>query len=320
MNDATPGSAVESGRDAVAVIVPCYNEAATVADVIGGFRAALPEARIVVYDNNSTDDTAARALAAGAEVRTERRQGKGYAVRRAFADIEAEIYVLVDGDATYDAPSAPGMVTRLVDERLDMIVGRRRQAAESVWRAHHRFGNRLLTSAVQRLFGSDMRDMLSGYRVFSRRFVKSFPAMSREFEIETELTVHALELQLPVAECDTPYYARPEGSHSKLETWRDGFRILFSILRLFMLQRPFRLFAIMAAAVFAAASALFAPVFVEYLKTGLVPRLPTAIFAATAYAMSFVGVVLGVVLHAIVIGRIETKRLAWLALGSGPRR
>ena len=320
MNDSALGSTVETGGDGIAVVIPCYNEAATVADVIRGFRAALPKARIVVYDNNSADDTAARALAAGAEVRDERRQGKGYAVRRAFADIEANIYVLVDGDATYDAPSVPGMVTRLIDERLDMIVGRRQQAADSVWRAHHRFGNRLLTSAVQRLFGSDMRDMLSGYRVFSRRFVKSFPAMSREFEIETELTVHALELQLRVAEYDTPYYARPEGSHSKLETWRDGFRILFSILRLFILQRPFRLFAIMAVIVFAAASALFAPVFVEYVKTGLVPRLPTVIVVATAYAVSFVGVVLGAVLHAIVVGRFETKHLAYLALGSGPSR
>jgi glycosyltransferase involved in cell wall biosynthesis len=212
----------------IAVLVPCFNEEAAVASVVSAFRKALPTAQIYVYDNNSRDRTAEVARAAGAEVRNERRQGKGHVVRRMFADIDADVYVLVDGDATYDAPSAPGMVERLVDDRLDMVVGLRVDQEQAAYRRGHRTGNWLLTSFLSSVFGQAFTDILSGYRVFSRRFVKSFPVLSDGFEIETELTVHALELAMPVTEVETPYYARPEGSVSKLNTWRDGFRILGS--------------------------------------------------------------------------------------------
>ena len=217
----------------VAVLVPCFNEEAAVATVVAGFRKALPSAEIFVYDNNSTDRTIAVARAAGAQVRSERRQGKGHVVRRMFADIDADIYVLVDGDATYDAASAPRLIDALLSERLDMVVGLRVDQAEAAYRRGHRTGNRMLTSFLASVFGQAFKDTLSGYRVFSRRFVKSFPVLSDGFEIETELSVHALELALPVAEIETPYYARPEGSFSKLNTWRDGFRILGTILKLY---------------------------------------------------------------------------------------
>jgi glycosyltransferase involved in cell wall biosynthesis len=214
------------GQYSVAVLVPCYNEEVAVAKVVKDFHAALPDAAIFVFDNNSTDNTAAAACAAGAEVYQEKRQGKGYVVRRMFTDVEADVYVLVDGDATYDAPSAVAMIERLLEDRLDMVVANRVDSDEAAYRAGHRTGNWLLTSFVASVFGSGLKDMLSGYRVFSRRFVKSFPVLSGGFEIETELTIHALELGLPVAEIDTPYYARPAGSASKLNTWGDGFRIL----------------------------------------------------------------------------------------------
>ena len=220
-------------RHRVAVLVPCYNEEVAIAKVVKDFRAALPAAAIFVFDNNSTDNTAEAARAAGAEVYEEKRQGKGYVVRRMFTDVEADIYVLVDGDATYDAPSAPAMIERLLDDRLDMVVANRVDREEAAYRAGHRTGNWLLTGFVASVFGPTFNDMLSGYRVFSRRFVKSFPVLSGGFEIETELTVHALELGLAVAEIDTPYYARPKGSASKLNTWSDGFRILCTIVRLY---------------------------------------------------------------------------------------
>src|SRR6478609_7422283 len=215
----------------IAVLLPCHNEEAAVAEVVGAFRTALPSAMIYVYDNNSADRTIDIAQAAGAVVRTERHQGKGYVVRRMFADVDADIYVLADGDATYDAPSAPAMVVRLIDEKLDMVVGARAHRDEAAYRRGHQTGNWLLTAFVTNIFGQSFSDMLSGYRVFSRRFVKSFPVLSGGFEIETELTIHALELELPVAEVNTPYYARLSGSASKLNTWRDGFRILFTIFR-----------------------------------------------------------------------------------------
>src|SRR6516164_9464540 len=217
----------------VAVLVPCYNEEKAIRQVIEGFRAALPEATIYVYDNNSSDRTIEVARAAGAVVRREVHQGKGHVVRRMFADVEAEVYVLVDGDATYDAPSSRMMVEQLLAENLDMVVGARAERAEKTYRRGHRTGNRLLTGFVARALGRPVGDMLSGFRVFSRRFVKSFPALSRGFEIETEFTVHALELDLPIAEVPTPYYARPEGSQSKLSTWYDGFRILRTIIKLY---------------------------------------------------------------------------------------
>src|SRR5258707_15658751 len=222
----------------VAVLVPCYNEEATIADVVRAFRSELPDAVVYVYDNNSTDKTQDVARAAGALVRRETHQGKGFVVRRMFADVDADIYLLVDGDATYDAPSAKAMIARLVDERLDMVVATRVDHEEAAYRRGHRTGNRLLTGFVQHIFGRSFTDMLSGYRAFSRRFVKSFPVLSGGFEIENELTIHALELGLPVAEVATPYYARPKGSASKLNTWRDGSRILWTIARLYKSERP----------------------------------------------------------------------------------
>ena len=297
----------------IAVLVPCYNEADTVAQVVAGFREALPKARIVVCDNNSEDGTAGIARAAGAEVRHEALQGKGHAVRRMFADLEADIYILVDGDATYDAPSAPAMVGMLLDRDLDMVVARRRPAAGKAYRPGHRFGNRLLSGAVRRLFGVAVRDVLSGYRVFSRRFVKSFPGQAEEFEIEAELTIHALGLRLPVGEMDVPYYPRPRGSYSKLNTWRDGFLISFAVIRLFAVERPFRFFLSLALAFFAAATVLFVPVFDEYLRTGLVPKLPSLVVSVGSYALAFACAIVGVVLQAVSVGRREAKRLAWLA-------
>src|SRR6266567_9600887 len=226
----------------VAVLVPCFNEAAAIATVVADFRKSLPTADIYVYDNNSTDRTIAVAREAGAEVRSERRQGKGHVIRRMFADVDADIYVLVDGDATYDASSAPRMIDILLSEHLDMVVGLRVDRSEAAYRRGHRTGNWMLTSFLSQVFGRDFKDILSGYRVFSRRFVKSFPVLSDGFEIETELSVHALDLALPVAEIETPYYARPEGSFSKLNTWRDGFRILGTILKLYRSEKPLRFF------------------------------------------------------------------------------
>jgi len=226
----------------VAVLVPCYNEERAIAKVIADFRAALPSATVYVYDNNSTDGTVAAAKQAGGVVRRETHQGKGYVVRRMFNDIEADIYVLVDGDATYDAPSAPAMIDKLIEDRLDMVVATRVDREEAAYRPGHRTGNRLLSGFVANIFGRAFTDILSGYRVFSRRFVKSFPILSGGFEIETELTVHALELELPVGEAPTPYYSRPVGSASKLSTWQDGFRILWTILKLYRAERPLSLF------------------------------------------------------------------------------
>lgn len=299
---------------AVAVIIPAWNEASTIAKVVTDFREALPGARLSVYDNNSSDPTARAARAAGAEVRPEPRQGKGHVVRRALADIEADVYVLVDGDATYDAPSAPGMVELLLAQQLDMVVARRRLTGKGAYRPGHQFGNWLLTATVRRIFGSGLNDLLSGYRVFSRRFVKSFPTPSTGFEIETELSIHALALQLPVAEIDTPYFARPEGSHSKLGTWRDGVSILGTILRLFVFECPLRFFSLLALALVVAATVLFAPVLLEYLQTGLVPRLPTMLAAASVYTSAFLSIVVGAVLHTTALGRLEAKRLAYLAV------
>src|SRR3954452_2069149 len=262
----------EMAQPRIAVLVPCFNEEAAVATVVAGFRNALPSAEIYVYDNNSSDRTKAVAAEAGAEVRSERRQGKGHVVRRMFADIDADIYVLVDGDATYDAVSAPRMVDALVSERLDMVVGLRVDKVQAAYRTGHRAGNRMLTGFLSAVFGQAFTDILSGYRVFSRRFVKSFPVLSDGFEIETELAVHALELALPVAEIETPYYARPEGSFSKLNTWRDGFRILGTILKLYRSEKPLRFFTAIGIFLILISVGFAIPVLVTYLETGLVPR------------------------------------------------
>ena len=263
----------------VAVLVPCFNEEAAIATVVGDFRKALPAAEIFVYDNNSRDRTVEVARAAGAEVRSERRQGKGHVVRRMFADIEADIYVLVDGDATYDAPSAPRMIDALVNDHLDMVVGVRVDQSTAAYRRGHRTGNRMLTGFLATVFGEAFRDILSGYRVFSRRFVKSFPVLSDGFEIETELSVHALELALPVGEIETPYYARPAGSVSKLNTWRDGFRILGTILKLYRSEKPLRFFTAIGGLPALVSIGLAVPIVITFLEEGLVPRLPTAVLS-----------------------------------------
>src|SRR5664279_3924818 len=299
-------------RYKIAVLVPCYNEEVAVAKVVKDFRAALPSATIFVFDNNSTDKTAAAARAAGAEVFQEKRQGKGFVVRRMFTDVEADIYVLVDGDATYDAPSAPAMIERLLADRLDMVAGNRVDREEAASRAGHRTGNWLLTSFVTEVFGHTIKDMLSGYRVYSRRSVKSFPVLSCGFELETELTIHAVELGLAVAQIDTPYYARPAGSASKLNTWRDGFRILRTIVRLYRAERPLPFFTGIGLALTIASVGFATPVVVTYLETGLVPRLPTAVLATGLMILAFLSAAIGLVLDTVTRGRREMKLLAYL--------
>jgi glycosyltransferase involved in cell wall biosynthesis len=297
----------------IAVLVPCYNEEAAVAAVVKGFRQALPAAQIYVYDNNSKDRTADVAREAGAEVRSERRQGKGHVVRRMFADIDADVYVLVDGDATYDAPSAPRMIEKLLAEHLDMVVGLRVDQEQAAYRRGHRTGNYMLTSFLSSVFGQAFKDILSGYRVFSRRFVKSFPVLSDGFEIETELTVHALELAMPVAEVETPYYARPEGSFSKLNTWGDGFRILRTILKLYRTEKPLRFFTAIGAFLALVSIGLAIPILVVYLETGLVPRLPTAVLSTGLMIVAVLSVSSGLVLDTVTRGRREMKLLAYLS-------
>ena len=298
----------------VALLVPCHNEEATVAAVIAGFGESLPAARCHVFDNRSSDATAAIARAAGADVHPVALRGKGNVVRRAFADIEADVYVMVDGDATYDAAAAPRLVRRLLDGGLDMVVGARVDQDPAAYRAGHRFGNRLLTRCVGQLFGDTFEDMLSGYRVFSRRYAKSFPAHASGFEIETELAVHALQLRMPVAEMATAYSARPEGSASKLNTYRDGARILGTIVRLFKSERPLLFFSIGAVAAFSASLLLAAPLLVTYLETGLVPRFPTAILCVALALLAALALACGLILGTVTRGRIEAKRLAYLAI------
>ena len=297
----------------IAVLVPCYNEEAAVAAVVKGFRQALPAAQIYIYDNNSRDRTADVAREAGAVVRTERRQGKGHVVRRMFADIDADIYLLVDGDATYDAPSAPRMIEKLLAEHLDMVVGLRVDKEQAAYRRGHRTGNWMLTSFLSSVFGQAFKDILSGYRVFSRRFVKSFPVLSDGFEIETELTVHALELAMPVAEVETPYYARPEGSFSKLNTWGDGLRILRTILKLYRSEKPLRFFSVIGAFLALVSIGLAIPVLVVYLETGLVPRLPTAVLSTGLMIVAVLSISSGLVLDTVTRGRREMKLLAYLS-------
>jgi glycosyltransferase involved in cell wall biosynthesis len=297
----------------IAVLVPCFNEETAVGAVIADFRKALPSAEIFVYDNNSSDRTAAVARDAGVQVRSERRQGKGRVVRRMFADVDADIYVLVDGDATYDAASAPRMIETLLSDHLDMVVGVRIDQAEAAYRPGHRIGNRMLTGFLSAVFGQAFKDILSGYRVFSRRFVKSFPVLSDGFEIETELSVHALELALPVAEIETPYYARPEGSVSKLNTWRDGFRILGTILKLYRSEKPLRFFTGIGIVLSLISIALSIPVLVTYLEQGLVPRLPTAVLSMGLMILAVLSVSSGLVLDTVTRGRREMKLLAYLS-------
>lgn len=300
----------------IAVLIPAYNEAATIGDVVRSFRAALPNCRIYVYDNNSYDNTAKLARDAGAIVRREPLQGKGHVVRRMFTDIEADVYVMVDGDATYDAAAAPRLVSRLIETQADMVVGARITEEKAAYRAGHRLGNRMLTGLVSTIFGDRFTDMLSGYRAFSRRFVKSYPALASGFETETELTVHALELDMITAEISTPYGARPEGSVSKLSTFRDGFRILGTIGRLMRDERPLMFFGALAGVITLAALVLGAPIIAEYMATGLVPRFPTAFLCGTLGVLAAISLVSGVILETVSLGRREMKRLAYNGIES----
>ena len=300
----------------VAVLVPCYDESKTIEAVVRDFRQALPHAEIYVYDNNSKDGTAAIAKAAGAIVRLERRQGKGNVVRRMFSDIEADVYLMVDGDDTYHAASAPRLINELLAGPYDMVNGARAADRAAAYRPGHAFGNKLLTGLVRLIFGTATKDMLSGYKAFSRRYVKSFPAMSSGFEIETELVVHALELRMPLSEVDAPYGERPEGSQSKLRTFRDAFRILRLIGLLVKEERPLHFFGAVAAVLALAGFGFGASILVEYLSTGLVPRLPTAVLATGLMVTSMLSLVCGLILDTVTRGRREIKRLHYLAFNA----
>lgn len=305
---------VSPANPRIAVLLPCYNEEAAIAATIAGFRAALPGARIYVYDNNSADRTREVAAQAGAIVRTEKMQGKGHVVRRMFADVEADIYVMADGDATYDAGAAPALVARLIDEQLDMVVGTRVHKEADAYRRGHVLGNRTMTGILARLFGRTFTDIFSGYRVFSRRFAKSFPALSRGFETETEISVHALELAMPVGEVETAYGARPEGSESKLSTYRDGWRIFRTIIHLYRIERPVMFYGSFAFAFAALAVILAVPLVITYAQTGLVPRFPTAILATGLMLLAALSFMSGLILDTVVRGRREVRRLHYLAL------
>jgi glycosyltransferase involved in cell wall biosynthesis len=300
----------------LAVVLPCYNEEAAVTQVISDFSIALPGADIYVFDNSSTDDTVEKARKAGAIVRQVQLPGKGNVVRRMFADVDADVYVMADGDATYHAPSAPEMIRKLVRDNLDMIVGVREHESSEAYRRGHMAGNRLLTYTMSSIFGNGFTDMLSGYRVFSRRFVKSFPAMSQGFEIETELAIHALELRIPCGEVITPYGVRPEDSESKLSTYSDGFRIIKTILKLFVTERPLRFYAMAAALLIITAVILAVPIVVTYIDTGLVPRFPTAILSTGLVISGVISFVAGLILETVTIGRREIKRLHYLSISS----
>jgi glycosyltransferase involved in cell wall biosynthesis len=300
----------EIGR--IAVLVPCYNEAVTIGEVVADFRRVLPQATVYVYDNNSTDATVEVARAAGAVVCGEPHQGKGHVVRRMFSDVDADIYVLVDGDCTYEADAAPKMIRLLMDENLDIVNGVRVSDIKEAYRPGHRFGNWLLTTLVAWMFGHRTTDMLTGYRVFSRRFVRSFPALTSGFEIETEIIVHALEMRLLMKDFPTRYGERPEGSTSKLNTIRDGIRILRTIGILIKEERPLTFFVALGAILLLAATLIFIPVFLEYLQTGAVRRFPTAILAVGMVLSAMLSMTCGLILSTVTLGRREMKRLIYL--------
>jgi glycosyltransferase involved in cell wall biosynthesis len=302
----------------IAVLIPCFNEAPTIHQVVTSFRAALPTAAVYVYDNRSTDDTAKRAAEAGAVVRHEPWPGKGNVVRRMFADVEADVFLMADGDGTYDAKVAPAMIARLLSEHADMVVGTRRNVYSDAHRKGHGFGNRLFNTIYRRLIGPDFTDIFSGYRAFSRRFVKSFPAVSSGFEVETEMSVHASQMRMPIVEVATDYGARSEGSTSKLRTFRDAFRILGTIVRLFKEIRPFQFFGLFALVFSLTAIILGLPLLSTYLETGLVPRFPTAILATGLMLLAGLSLGCGTILDSVARGRLEQKRILYLALGSTP--
>ncbi len=301
----------------VALIVPCYNEEKSIAKVIQDFKRAMPALHVYVFDNNSTDQTKYIALDKGATVIEVPLKGKGNVVRRMFADVEADVYVMVDGDATYDANAVTQLVDKLLDEGLDMVVGCRKTAdeiASQAYRHGHQWGNKLLTQSVMQIFGGQFTDMLSGYRVFSRRYVKSIPALSHGFEIETELTVHALELRMPYGEVNTAYGARPEGSESKLSTYRDGWKILKTIGRLYVTERPFSFFSVLALLIALTAILLSVPLLLEYFRAGIVPRFPTAILSASMMVCALLSFACGLILDNVTRGRHEMKRLVYLSI------
>lgn len=305
----------------IAVLIPCYNEEKTIAKVVVNFKASLPDAIIYVYDNNSQDNTVQLAKDAGAIVRSEKRQGKGWVVRRMFADIDADVYVMVDGDTTYEAPDAPKMVNMLLDQQLDLITGVRKKVSGDgiAYRPGHEWGNKAITKSVELIFGDNTRDMLSGYRVMTRRFVKSFPVFSKGFEIETELSVHALELALPCGELETKYYARPDGSSSKLSTYKDGIRIARKIFQLFYHHRPIWFFSIVACVFMLASLVLAAPLIITFSQTGLVPRFPTAILSASLMLLSGLSFTVGIILTPIAKVSRENKLLHYLRIGLNSR-
>jgi glycosyltransferase involved in cell wall biosynthesis len=298
----------------IVVLLPCFNEEAAIGATVAGFKAALPDATVYVYDNNSTDRTMEAAKAAGAIVRSEKQQGKGNVVRRMFADIDADVYVMADGDLTYDPAAAPAMVDMLLSDQLDMIVGTRRHEAKDAYRGGHVLGNKLFTGILSGLFGRSFSDIFSGYRVFSRRFVKSFPVLSEGFEIETEMSVHALELRMPVGELETSYGVRPEGSESKLSTYGDGWRILKTIVNLYRTERPVLFYGSIGALLVIAAIALAIPLVQTYLGTGLVPRFPTAILVTGMVIVAVLCFFAGLILNTVTRGRREVRRLAYLSL------
>jgi glycosyltransferase involved in cell wall biosynthesis len=297
----------------IAVLLPCYNEEAAIERTVAGFRAAMPDATVYVYDNNSKDRTVELARTAGAVVRTESAQGKGHVVRRMFADIDADVYVMADGDLTYDPAAAPPMVALLLGDQLDMVVGTRKHEQAEAYRGGHVLGNKLFTGLLSGLFGRSFTDIFSGYRVFSRRFVKSFPVLSEGFEIETEMSVHALELRMPVGELETVYAARPEGSTSKLSTYRDGWRILKTIVTLYRIERPVLFFGTIAFYLVLLALVLAVPLVMTYLATGLVPRFPTAILITGLGIVAVLCWFAGLILDTVTRGRREVRRLAYLA-------
>lgn len=298
----------------IAVLLPCYNEEATIAATVEGFRGAMPGAVVYVYDNNSSDATRQVAAKAGAVVRSERQQGKGHVVRRMFADVDADVYVMADGDLTYDPEAAPEMVSLLLAEQLDMVVGTRKHEEREAYRGGHVLGNRVFTGLLAGLFGRSFNDIFSGYRVFSRRFVKSFPVLSSGFEIETEMSVHALELRMPVGEVETRYLARPEGSESKLSTYGDGWRILKTMATLYRVERPALFYGGIGALLLIAAILLSIPLVTTYIATGLVPRVPTAILVTGMTIVAVLSFFAGLILDTVTRGRREMRRLAYLSL------
>ena len=308
--------AIETREPTIAVLLPCYNEEHTIGDVVSRFRAALPAARIYVYDNNSRDLTALKARAAGAIVVREPRQGKGNVVRRMFADVDADIYVMADGDGTYAPEDAPQLINILLTEHADMVVGTRRGVTDDAGRAGHAFGNRIFNALYHRLFGRDFTDIFSGYRAFTRRYVKSFPAVSGGFEIETEMSVHASMLKLPVAEIGLDYGRRPEGSSSKLSTWKDGAKILWMFAMLMKETRPLRFFGALAGLALAASAILATPVLAEYFTTGLVLKVPTWILAMALLLLAMIMMTAGLVLDSVARGRAEQKRIFYLSIAS----